>query len=239
MKVRSVGICVKPGEPSLAGLVRELEKWLVERRIEVWPDAEAGRFLGGRAHLPQDLAAHVDLVIVLGGDGTLLAVAREIGASEVPILGVNLGQLGFLAEVAPEEQLEVLDHVLRGQFETVARMRLEVRAERSGAEIARALALNDLVIKAELPDMTREDIEVTVENNTLTLRGTKKPPVEVKDEQFRRIERQYGTFVRSFTLPNTVDPSRVAAEYRHGVLTVKLPFREEAKPRTINVEVAA
>ena len=98
---------------------------------------------------------------------------------------------------------------------------------------------HDLVIKAELPDMTREDIEVTVENNTLTLRGTKKPPVEVKDEQFRRIERQYGTFVRSFTLPNTVDPSRVAAEYRHGVLTVKLPFREEAKPRTINVEVAA
>jgi HSP20 family protein len=100
-------------------------------------------------------------------------------------------------------------------------------------------ANHDLVIKAELPDMSREDIEVTVENNTLTLRGDKKPPVEVKDEQFRRIERQYGTFVRSFTLPNTVDAGRVAADYRNGVLTVKLPFREEAKPRTINVEVAA
>jgi HSP20 family protein len=100
-------------------------------------------------------------------------------------------------------------------------------------------ASHDLVIKAELPDMTREDIEVTVENNTLTLRGTKKPPVDVKEEQYRRIERHYGSFSRSFSLPNTVDAGKVAADYRNGVLTVKLPFREEAKPRTINVEVAA
>jgi HSP20 family protein len=98
---------------------------------------------------------------------------------------------------------------------------------------------HDLVIKAELPDMNREDIEVTVENNTLTLRGEKKPPVGVTEEQFRRIERHYGGFSRSFTLPNTVDASRVSADYRQGVLTVKLPFREEAKPRTINVDVAA
>jgi HSP20 family protein len=98
---------------------------------------------------------------------------------------------------------------------------------------------HDLVVKAELPDMTREDIEVTVENNVLTLRGTKKLPTDVKEDQFRRIERSYGTFSRSFTLPNTVDATKVSAEYKNGVLTVKLPFREEAKPRTINVEVAA
>ena len=98
---------------------------------------------------------------------------------------------------------------------------------------------HDVVIKAELPDMTREDIEVTVENNTLTLKGERKVPADVKDEQFRRVERHYGAFSRSFTLPNTVDASRVSAEYKHGVLTVRLPFREEAKPRTINVEVAA
>src|ERR687896_2690474 len=81
---------------------------------------------------------------------------------------------------------------------------------------------HDLVIKAELPDMNREEIEVTVENSTLTLRGTKNPPVDVKDDQFRRVERQYGPFSRSFTLPNTVDSGKVAAEYRNGVLTVKL-----------------
>ena len=98
---------------------------------------------------------------------------------------------------------------------------------------------HDLIVKAELPDMTREDIEVTVENNVLRLRGTKKLPSDVKEDQFRRIERSYGTFSRSFTLPNTVDASKVSAEYKNGVLTVKLPYREEAKPRTINVEVAA
>ena len=98
---------------------------------------------------------------------------------------------------------------------------------------------HDLVVKAELPDMTRDDIEVTVENNTLVLRGTKKLPEGVKEEQIRRIERSYGVFNRSFTLPNTVDATKVSAEYKNGVLTVKLPYREEAKPRTINVEVAA
>jgi HSP20 family protein len=98
---------------------------------------------------------------------------------------------------------------------------------------------HDLVVKAELPDMTRDDIEVTVENNTLVLRGTKKLPDGVKEEQIRRIERSYGVFNRSFTLPNTVDATKVSAEYKNGVLTVKLPYREEAKPRMINVEVAA
>src|SRR2546423_10670835 len=71
---------------------------------------------------------------------------------------------------------------------------------------------HDLVIKAELPDMTREDIEVTVEHNTLTLRGQKKLPEGLKEEQFRRIERNYGAFSRSFTLPNTVDATKVSAE---------------------------
>ena len=98
---------------------------------------------------------------------------------------------------------------------------------------------HDLVIKAELPDMTREDIEVTVENNTLALRGERKFPADVKEDQFRRVERNYGLFNRSFTLPTTVDASKVSAEYKNGVLTVRLPFREEARPRTINVEVAA
>ena len=98
---------------------------------------------------------------------------------------------------------------------------------------------HDLVIRAELPGMLREDIEVTVERNTLTLKGAKKPAEDVKDEQYRRIERNYGTFTRSFTLPDTVDAAAVGAEFKHGVLTVKLPFRTEARPRSITVEVAA
>jgi len=98
---------------------------------------------------------------------------------------------------------------------------------------------HDLVVRAELPGLTRENIEVSVENSTLVLKGDKKLDTEVKEENYRRIERTYGTFHRSFTLPNTVDPSRISAEFKNGVLTVKLPFREEAKPRQIQVEIAA
>lgn len=98
---------------------------------------------------------------------------------------------------------------------------------------------NELVLKAELPDMKREDIEITVENNTLTIKGEKKLSDEVKSEQVHRIERRYGTFIRSFTLPPAVDTSKVSAEYKNGVLTLRLPLKEEAKPRQIPVNVAA
>ncbi len=90
---------------------------------------------------------------------------------------------------------------------------------------------HELVLKAELPDMSREDIDLTVDNGTLTIKGVKKFSSDVKEEQFHRIERHYGTFSRSFALPQTVDASKVSAEYRNGVLTVRLPLREEAKPR--------
>lgn len=98
---------------------------------------------------------------------------------------------------------------------------------------------HELVLKAELPDMNRDDIEVTVENGTLTIKGEKKLAGEVKEEQYHRIERRYGAFSRSFSLPPTVDATKVAADYRNGVLTVKLPMRDEAKPRQIKVDVAA
>jgi HSP20 family protein len=99
-------------------------------------------------------------------------------------------------------------------------------------------AEGQLVLKAELPDMKREDIDVTVENSTLTVRGERKLDQEIKQESFHRVERAYGSFVRTFSLPPTVDAGRIAAEYKNGVLTVKLPFRDEAKPRTIDVQVA-
>jgi len=98
---------------------------------------------------------------------------------------------------------------------------------------------HELVLKAELPDMTREDIDVTVENFVLTIKGEKKLATDLKEEHFHHIERRYGSFSRSFSLPRTVDSSKVAAEYKNGVLTVRLPLREEAKPRQIKVDIAA
>ncbi len=98
---------------------------------------------------------------------------------------------------------------------------------------------HELVLKAELPDMKEEEIELTVEDNTLTLRGERKLDSAVTQEQFHRIERSYGPFTRSFALPPTVDAGKVSAEYRAGVLTVRLPLREESKPKQIKVQVAA
>jgi len=98
---------------------------------------------------------------------------------------------------------------------------------------------HELVLKAELPDMNREDIEIGIENFVLTISGEKKASTDVKDDQYHHIERRYGSFSRSFSLPQTVDPNKVSAEYKNGVLTVKLPLREEAKPRSIKVDVAA
>jgi HSP20 family protein len=97
---------------------------------------------------------------------------------------------------------------------------------------------HELVLKAELPDMKEEEIEVTVEDNTITLSGEKKLDTEVTEEQFHRIERSYGSFARTFALPPTVDPTKVSAQYKAGVLTVRLPLREEAKPNKIKVAVA-
>ena len=95
------------------------------------------------------------------------------------------------------------------------------------------------MLKVELPDVTREDIDINIENFVLTIKGEKKVSTDVKEEQYHHAERRYGTFSRSFSLPQTVDPNRVSAEYKNGVLTVRLPLREEAKPRSIKVDVAA
>ncbi len=95
----------------------------------------------------------------------------------------------------------------------------------------------EVVLKAELPDMKREDIGITFENNTLTIRGERKLDETIKRENYHRLERFYGQFSRSFTLPATIDAARISASYKDGVLTVRLPQREEAKPKQIEVAV--
>lgn len=94
---------------------------------------------------------------------------------------------------------------------------------------------HDVVLKAELPDMKREDIGVTFENSVLTLSGERKFDQSVKRESYQRLERHYGSFSRSFTLPATIDPAGISASYKDGVLTVRLPQRDDAKPKQIAV----
>jgi HSP20 family protein len=95
-----------------------------------------------------------------------------------------------------------------------------------------------ITLKVEEPGIEQKDLDIRVENDTLTVRGERKFEKEEKEENFHRIERRYGSFVRSFTLPNTVDTENVAAEYENGVLRIRLVKRAEAKPKQIKVNVS-
>jgi NAD+ kinase len=146
VKLQSVGICVKRDQPQVAERVATLEEWLHDHGVEVLLDREAARWLGRQGVELADLAGRVDLLIVLGGDGTLLAAARAIGERSVPLLGVNLGTLGFLADTSSDELYDALEQAFAGRLVVVPRMRLDVEVERGGHVVARCLALNDAVI---------------------------------------------------------------------------------------------
>jgi HSP20 family protein len=96
---------------------------------------------------------------------------------------------------------------------------------------------NDIVLKAELPGVDPKDVDIRLENNTLSLRGQRKLENEVKKESYHRVERSYGSFSRSFTLPSVVDQAGIKAEFKDGLLKVVLPKREEAKPKQIEINV--
>jgi HSP20 family protein len=96
---------------------------------------------------------------------------------------------------------------------------------------------NELVLKADLPGVTEKDIDVRVENNMLTFRGERQFETKVKEDNYLRVERAYGSFSRSFGLPNTVNTEAISAEYKNGVLTVQLPKRAESKPKQVKVNI--
>jgi HSP20 family protein len=98
---------------------------------------------------------------------------------------------------------------------------------------------NELVLKADLPDISEKDLDVRIENNMLTIRGERKFEQKVKEDNYLRIERTYGSFSRSFSLPNTVSTEGIKADYRNGVLTVELPKRAESKSKQVKVNVTA
>jgi HSP20 family protein len=95
---------------------------------------------------------------------------------------------------------------------------------------------HEFVLKAELPAVKREDIAITYDGGVLTLKGERKSEVETSRDAYHRVERQYGSFMRSFTLPATVDAARIQASYKDGVLTIRVPQREEAKPKQIEIK---
>jgi NAD+ kinase len=143
-----IGIAVKPKKPEAEPILRTLVAWLRDHGREVLLDQEAADICPevGPGLPRSEVVATADLVVVLGGDGTLLSVARLIGPREVPILGVNLGGLGFLTEVTLDELFPTLEAVLRDQYSLSRRLTLTARVLRGGDLVASFEALNDAVI---------------------------------------------------------------------------------------------
>ena len=148
--------------------VSDLVRWLTDRRIQPVLDEEIGKQLGHSDCLPKpELPGATEMLVVLGGDGTLLSVARLIKGREVPILGVNLGSMGFLSEVTIEEMFPVLEQVLDGNYRIDRRLMLKARILRQDACIKEQSLLNDVVInKSALARILT--LEVRVDGNYLT-----------------------------------------------------------------------
>lgn len=144
---KKIGIVSKPRKEDAGHILSELVRWLKDKGTEPLMDQETASLIEIKSpYSRQDIAALSEFVIVLGGDGTLLSVARLIGARGTPILGVNLGSLGFLTEVTLDEMYPLLDDILMGKMIIDERGMLEAAIRREGQEIAKYTVLNDVVI---------------------------------------------------------------------------------------------
>jgi NAD+ kinase len=161
--IQTAGIISKPNRELLSSVVPPLIQWLRGRKIAVLVDQETQECVdcGSPAVARDAIAAQVDLLIVLGGDGTLLSAARALGSHKVPILAVNLGGLGFLTSVTLDELYPLLEQVLAGKHRTSERMMLDATILRAGHPDERQCALNDAVAnKAALARMLDFDVHV-------------------------------------------------------------------------------
>lgn len=148
MTVKRVGIISKPKKAEIREIIPPLIQYLRERQIEVFIDKETGAILESpeRCFTRNEMPGHVDLLVVLGGDGTLLATARALNRKPVPILAVNLGGLGFLTVITLEELYPTLEQVLSGNYSSERRVQIEGELVRTDEVISNFLALNDVVL---------------------------------------------------------------------------------------------
>jgi NAD+ kinase len=161
--IRAAGIICKPIKDMVSSVVPPLIEWLRQRKIEVFVDKETQACIdpNGSGLARESLAGKIDLLIVLGGDGTLLSAARALGGHRIPVLPVNLGGLGFLTSVTLVELYPLLEQVLAGEHRTSERMMLDAEILRNGTSAMRQCALNDAVInKAALARMLDFDVHI-------------------------------------------------------------------------------
>ena len=165
--MHTIGVVVKRERAQALELARELVQWMRQRGVCVLSESEDAAQLGcGPGTSKREMIATADLIVVFGGDGTLLSVARLMGARAVPILGVNLGNFGFLTAITADELLPMMAHILAGDFQVEQRMMLHVALRRDGVVLTRHQVLNDAVItKGALARII--DLETAVNNQYL------------------------------------------------------------------------
>lgn len=166
--MRKIGIIAKTHRTYPTDKVVDLIRWLEEKKIEVIFDKDTAAAVGLESKQSKlDVISKVDLLIVLGGDGTLLSVARLVAGKSVPVMGVNMGNLGFLTEITSEEMYPVLEKILKGDFETEERLLLDIKVLRQSEIIAEHKVLNDVVVnKGALARIV--DLEVKVNHQFVT-----------------------------------------------------------------------
>jgi len=156
---KRVGLVIRPGNEKVVTLAKELLEWCAKRAIEVDVDTQTAKALqlAAPGYAPQDLVERADPIVTLGGDGTLIGVARYVKGSCPVFVGVNFGNLGFLTEVRPTELFPVLEGALKGEVSCAERVLLHAEVERKGATCFRSQAVNDVVVqkgaKSPLPDL--------------------------------------------------------------------------------------
>lgn len=172
MKRKSVWILTKPKFPEIKTTLQGVVTWLRSRNIDVLLDTNSATLLGEQDGVQKTQSAgHADVLLVLGGDGTILSAARLAGERNIPILGVNMGGLGFLTEVRPENLYSSLDRVFANDFVLDERLMLKTHVHRHGETVARGVVLNDVVIsKGTLARMI--ELKVSIQGQFVTnLRG--------------------------------------------------------------------
>ena len=164
LRFSKIGLIGKYGDPNVSDTLQTLIQFLQTRNCQVILDADSAELAAATATqaVPRDeLARTCDLVIVVGGDGTMLNAGRSVAAAEVPLVGVNLGRLGFLADVSPDEMTNELDQILKGDFLDEDRTLLQARVSRNGETLFESEALNDVVVhKRDIARMIELEVHI-------------------------------------------------------------------------------
>jgi NAD+ kinase len=162
--MKKIGIVVKLTNPMAIEASGKVAKWLTERGIEVYGDKELSSSVKlVKAVSQEDLPGLIDTLLVLGGDGTMLSAARIIGGRKIPILGVNLGSLGFLTSITVDEVFNVLEKMLKDECELEERMMLSVVVDRGGQTVASYKVFNDAVIKGTIARLVELETRINRE----------------------------------------------------------------------------